>query len=303
MNDEPLVSILMNCYNGETYLRESLNSVINQTYKNWELIFWDNQSKDESVNIFKSYNEKRFKLYKAEKHTILYEARNLAIQKTSGEFIAFLDTDDIWLPDKLTKQVELFKKKEVGFVYSNFWILNDNLIFKKKIFRRKKLPTGNTLKSILLDYVVGLSTIIVRKEKIKNINNVFNTNYDLLADFDFVINFSVNNNFGCIQKPTTYIRVHEKSLSHVSIDQLIEQSKDWYNEAKSNSILSSYKELKNVYEKILYDEIKQIILKGKFFKSFYKIFKFPFGIKKIKLFLLLFLPKKIFLLLKKFNYL
>ena len=241
MSSEPLVSILMNCYNGESYLKESLNSVINQTYKNWELIFWDNKSQDKSVKIFKDYDEKRFKLFHASEHTILYEARNLAIQKTSGEFIAFLDTDDIWLPDKLAKQVEIFKNREIGLVYSNFWMLSDNLLFKKKIFRKKQLPTGKILKNILSDYVVGLSTIIVRKDKIKNLKNVFNTNYDLLADFDFVINFSIDNNFGCIQEPTTIIRIHEKSLSHVFIDQLIQQSKEWYSKAQSDPFLSSQK--------------------------------------------------------------
>ena len=110
MINEPLVSILMNCYNGQEYLREALNSIINQQYKNWELIFWDNQSKDNSIKIFSDYKDKRFKLFRAEKHTVLYEARNLAIKKTSGELIAFLDTDDIWLPDKLTKQVALFSR-------------------------------------------------------------------------------------------------------------------------------------------------------------------------------------------------
>jgi glycosyltransferase involved in cell wall biosynthesis len=303
MINEPLVSILMNCYNGQEYLKEALNSVINQQYKNWELIFWDNQSKDNSIKIFSDYKDKRFKLFRAEKHTVLYEARNLAIKKTSGELIAFLDTDDIWLPDKLTKQVALFKNKDIGLVYGNFWTFNNNNILKKKIFCKKKLPTGNVLRSILSDYRVGLSTIIVRKRNIKNIKKVFNTTYDLLADFDFVINFSINNNFGCIQEPTAYIRIHEKSLSHVFIDQLIKQAKDWYSEAKTNSSLSSQKELKKVYEKILYDETRQIILKEKFFRAFYKFLKFPLSLRKIKLFLLLFLPKKIFSSLKKINYL
>ena len=303
MNEKPLVSILMNCYNGERYLRESLSSVLNQTYKNWELIFWDNKSQDESVKIFNSFNDKRFKLFNAEKHTILYEARNLAIQKTTGELIAFLDTDDIWLSDKLEKQVKLFKNKEVGLVYSNFWMLNDSLLLKKKIFRKKKLPRGKVLKSILSDYVVGLSTIIISRNKIKDIKNVFNIKYDLLADFDFVVNFSIDNNFECIQESTTYIRIHEKSLSHVFIDQLIQQSKEWYSEAQMNPALSAHKELKKVNEKILYDEVRQIILKEKFVISFFKFLKFPNSLRKFKLFLLLFLPKKIFLLLKKFNYL
>ena len=63
MTDNPLISIIMNCYNGEKYLQESLDSVINQTYKNWELIFWDNQSKDKSSEIFKSYKDKRLKYF------------------------------------------------------------------------------------------------------------------------------------------------------------------------------------------------------------------------------------------------
>ena len=60
LNEQSLVSIIMNCYNGETYLEESINSVLSQTYKNWELIFWDNRSKDKSAQIFKKHEDKRF---------------------------------------------------------------------------------------------------------------------------------------------------------------------------------------------------------------------------------------------------
>ena len=88
-NNQPLVSIIMNCFNGEKYLKFSLESVINQTYKNWELIFWDNKSKDNSAEIFKSFNDKRFKYFYADEHTSLYKARNLAIQKSQGDFISF----------------------------------------------------------------------------------------------------------------------------------------------------------------------------------------------------------------------
>ena len=86
--DKPLVSILMNCYNGEKYLKETLNSVIEQTYKNWELIFWDNQSTDKSAKIYKEYKDKRFKYYYSDKHTGLGEARSRAFKYLTGEFIA-----------------------------------------------------------------------------------------------------------------------------------------------------------------------------------------------------------------------
>ena len=88
-NNQPLVSVIMNCFNGELFLKESIQSVINQTYQNWELVFWDNRSKDKSAEIFKSYKDKRLKYFYAAEHTSLYEARNLAIKKSSGEFIAF----------------------------------------------------------------------------------------------------------------------------------------------------------------------------------------------------------------------
>ena len=74
----PLVSVIMNCHNGETYLKESINSLINQTYKNWELIFWDNFSSDSSKEVLTQFSDKRIKYYYAKNFTTLYEARNLA---------------------------------------------------------------------------------------------------------------------------------------------------------------------------------------------------------------------------------
>ena len=121
---QSLVSIIINCFNGEEYLREALESVISQTYKNWEIIFWDNQSTDTSAKIFKNYQDNRLKYYLASSHTkILYEARNYALKKATGDFIAFLDADDYWLPDKLEKQMPLFNDPKVGLVYGNLWYL------------------------------------------------------------------------------------------------------------------------------------------------------------------------------------
>ena len=125
-----LVSIIVNCYNGDKYLSEALDSILNQTYKNWELIFWDNQSNDKSAEIFKSHKDSRFKYYCANEHTSLYKARNLAIEKSNGDFIAFLDTDDLWNENKLQLQMPYFNDSKVGLVFSNLWVLKKN--FKKK---------------------------------------------------------------------------------------------------------------------------------------------------------------------------
>ena len=99
----PKVSIIMNCHNGEKYLKKSISSVINQTYKNWELIFWDNKSTDRSEKIFKDFKDKRLKYFRSNNYLKLYKARNNAIKKCRGKFIAFLDTDDWWLKKKRSK--------------------------------------------------------------------------------------------------------------------------------------------------------------------------------------------------------
>ena len=109
---DPLVSIIMNCYNGEKYLKEAIRSVINQTYKNWEIIFWDNQSKDKSSQILKSFKDKRIKYYRSKSFSKLYKARNMAINKAKGKFVSILDVDDFWINTKLEKQINLFQKEK-----------------------------------------------------------------------------------------------------------------------------------------------------------------------------------------------
>ena len=84
-SEKALVSVIMNCFNGEQYLSQAVKSVLDQDYDNFEVIFWDNQSTDNSASIFKSFNDKRLKYFYANKHTNLYEARNHAIEKSNGE--------------------------------------------------------------------------------------------------------------------------------------------------------------------------------------------------------------------------
>ena len=83
MSKSPLVSIIMNCYNSESFLKEAIESVIFQTYQNWELIFWDNQSTDNSSEILKSFNDSRITYIYAPSHTRLFHARNEAINVTA----------------------------------------------------------------------------------------------------------------------------------------------------------------------------------------------------------------------------
>lgn len=109
-SERPFVSVLMNCYNGEKYLRAALDSVLAQTCQNWELIFWDNQSTDKSAAICKSYGDPRIRYFYASEHTELGAARIQAFKKIHGEFVAVLDADDVAHPDRLARQVEYLEQ-------------------------------------------------------------------------------------------------------------------------------------------------------------------------------------------------
>ena len=103
---KPFVSFVMNCYNGEKYLHRSLDSILKQTYSNWELVFWDNASTDHSKEMLESYNEPRFKYFRSQENVSLGQARAWAVDVCKGDFIAFLDVDDEWFPEKTAIQVD-----------------------------------------------------------------------------------------------------------------------------------------------------------------------------------------------------
>ena len=138
MKKKPLVSVIINCFNGEKYLNEAVESVLDQNYKNWEIIFFDNNSTDNSCSILKEYKDKRIKYFKSKSKLTLYKARNLAIKKAKGKLISFLDVDDWWVKSKLNKQVKFFiKNKNVSVLYSNIYVYNEKKNQKMFILKRK----------------------------------------------------------------------------------------------------------------------------------------------------------------------
>tara|TARA_Y100001958_G_C21146877_1_gene484055 strand:+ start:338 stop:1141 length:804 start_codon:yes stop_codon:yes gene_type:complete len=238
IDNNPLISVIMNCYNGEKYLKESVQSLFNQSYTNWELIFWDNLSTDKSSKIIKEFNNKKIKYYLSEKFTNLYEARNCAISKCNGSLIAFLDTDDWWSKDKLQKQINLFaKNKDLGLIYSNCYLYNQS-DKKVKIFKNHKLPEGKITQELLNNYCIGILTILVNKDVFDN--NYFNNKYNIIGDFDFITKLSKKINFGCIQEPLAYGRKHGKNLSDIKLKLYISELKEWIKDNQKTFIDEGY---------------------------------------------------------------
>lgn len=292
-NNYPLVSIIMNCYNGETYLADALKSIISQTYKNFEVIFWDNQSHDNSAFIYKSFKDKRLKYYYAKKHTSLYRARNLALKKTRGEFIAFLDTDDVWLKNKLSSQIEKIKNNKTTLVYSNYYILNQ-FTGVKKIAYKEKLPEGVIYKELLKNYFLGIGTVLIKKDIFLKKKFFFNERFNIIGDFDFFTMLSKNNYFSSIQHPLSIYRIHKESFSNKNYQMHIDELKFWIN--KDN--IFEKRLLFFVKQKILYMEIILNIFNKKYIAAFKMLQEIYSVKKKIKIMIFLIIPNFIFKKLK-----
>ena len=283
---KPLISIIMNCYNGEEFLSQSIQSVIAQTYKNWELIFWDNRSTDNSSKILGKYKDKRIKYFYARKNTVLYEARNLAIKEAKGEFIAFLDVDDFWSKNKLELQIAHFKEKKIGLVYSNFYKFKNG---KKKLAFNNNLPSGKVTAQIIKNYQVGILTVILRKSFL-NKKKLFDFKYDLLSDYDFILNFSLKHSFDVVNQPLAFYRIHENQLQKKKMVFQAKQFCEWFKKKKIKNKFKKY-DLSSINQKYDYYSILKEIDNSKI-KLFLKIFK-KFNFKNfIKISAIILLPKK-----------
>jgi glycosyltransferase involved in cell wall biosynthesis len=288
-----LVSIVINCYNGEKYLRKSIESVLDQTYQNFELIFWDNQSKDQSKNIIKSYQDKRIKYFYSLNHTTLYQARNLALKECKGDFVCFLDVDDYFLKDKIAKQLLYFEDKKVGVIYTNYYRYYED-INKKKILTNKLLPSGNLTQYILEESQISFMTVMIRKKSLDSLEFNFDRKYSIIGDYDLLYRLSLFWDFGYIEEPLAVYRIHKDNFSKNSI-LFIDELKDWYNK--------NYKFFKNkknyIYKKIIFIQALEYLSKRKMLKFIIEFCKYPMSLNKIKLFLIMIIPNFFLKFLKK----
>jgi|TARA_B100000929_G_scaffold186260_1_gene147464 glycosyltransferase involved in cell wall biosynthesis len=237
-NNYPSVSVIMNCHNGEKYLKESVRSVINQSYKNWELIFWDNVSTDNSKEIVESFIDKRIKYFCSKKFTNLYEARNLAIEKASCNYIAFLDTDDKWSADKLEKQINfLNNNSQFDVIFSNYYVFNETKN-TKYLKHKKPLPSGLITQSLLDYYSLGLATVLLKKNIFKK--NKFENDYNIIGDFDFFIEISQNIRIASLDEPLAIYRLHKNNLSGQKIDIYTKELDSWVNKNKKKLLGKGY---------------------------------------------------------------
>jgi glycosyltransferase involved in cell wall biosynthesis len=222
----PVVSVIMNCRNGEAFVSEAVNSVLNQSFVDFELIFWDNQSTDSTADIVKGFCDSRIKYYLSDTADSLGLARQKAITIASGRFIAFLDSDDKWSPDKLDNIIPLFNDSEVGLAYSNC-ILFDGSGFKKLLYSRSSdYATGHVFYQLLSRYFLNLQTVVVRRDAIDSVDGgMFDPSLQVSEEADLFIRISHNWKLAMIDKVLAEYRIHSKSDSWSKTEQFVKDAK------------------------------------------------------------------------------
>lgn len=265
MNNNSLVSVVVNCFNGEKFIDKCITSILNQTYKNFEIIFWNNKSNDNSLSILNKYTDPRIRLYDSDIHTNISVARNEAIKKTTGEYICFIDVDDYWSKNKLEEQIKNFYSEKIGVSFTNFWYvkIQKNLETKKPI--SLKFEEGLTNK-IIKKYEIVLSTIMIRKKILEDHKIIFNEKYHIISDFDFILKLSLLTKFYHLKDFLTYRTWHGINESIKKRENAVYEMEDWLKK-NTYTYKNYFKEISFLKNKVFYDNINFKIKKKKIFKA------------------------------------
>ncbi|MGB8658701.1 MAG: glycosyltransferase [Candidatus Zixiibacteriota bacterium] len=202
----PEVSVVIPTYNSAHFLGEALQSVFDQTFKDYELIVVDDGSTDETKQIVAEYGDKIKYIF--QENSGPASAKNNGIRNSVGKYIAFLDADDLWLPTKLEKQVKTFQQSpELAMIFTEHSVFNDRGIYLALIGKRKRLIKGDIARNIFLHNGVATPTVIVRKEIFNKIG-LFEEDLCMAEDDNMWVRIAVNFKVELIDEPLVKIRFH-----------------------------------------------------------------------------------------------
>ena len=204
-----LVSIITPSYRSEKFISQTIESVLAQTYENWEMLIVDDLSPDNSNKIIEEYAQKddRIKLLKLEKNSGPAVARNRAIEEAKGRYIAFLDADDLWMPEKLEKQIAFMNKKKSALSYSSYYIISEDNGGLGVFLTKEKVTYSDLLKT----NSIGCLTAIYDR---KILGKVFMP--DIIKKQDYGLWLKILKQIkkaDGILEPLAYYRIVENSVS------------------------------------------------------------------------------------------
>lgn len=161
--EEELISIIVPVYNAENFLEDTINTVLNQTYKNWELLLINDCSKDKSKKIAKKYLSDKIRWIDMPTNGGAASARNKGIELSKGEYICFLDADDLWENEKLEKQIRYMKEKNSAFSFTGYEFADEN---GKPTGKRVNIPATINYQQALKNTTIWTSTVMLNMQKI-----------------------------------------------------------------------------------------------------------------------------------------
>jgi lipopolysaccharide heptosyltransferase II len=210
----PKISILMPTYNRAAFLEETIGSILNQTYENWELIIVDDGSDDDTEKLISRLKDQRIQFYKAGRIGINGKIKNIGLEKAHGELIAFMDSDDLWAETKLEKQVAALQEyPEAGFSLTggyNFRTVNQPVDFSYK--QREGLRYGDIFSSIFKSEISTTTpSLIFHKECLKDTGGFDETKP--FSDIDFILKLASHFKAVILYEPLLYRRLHEANDS------------------------------------------------------------------------------------------
>ena len=208
---QPVFSIVVNCRNGETYLREALDSIYAQTFQSWEIIFYDNGSTDSSLEIANSYDS-RLKIHKAEKSTNLGEARFNAVNMCAGKYLCFLDVDDVYCPEKLQRQLDIFNRENVVMVSGGMDVIDGQGLYVKTIFPR--VSGSDLYVGLLKKYQIFMCTVAIDLAYMRQNNYNFDKAFTYSPDYKLFMTIAQGANIHLADKVLSKYRTHGDNLSN-----------------------------------------------------------------------------------------
>ena len=230
------VSIITPTYNSERFIAETIVSVQAQTYQDWEMIIVDDCSTDKTAEIVASFQEKdsRIKYFYNSTNKGSALSRNLALQKAKGKWIAFLDSDDLWLPDKLEKQIEFMTKNNYHFSYTNYCEIDENSKETGILITGPKVITNKLMKAYCWP---GCLTVMYDAEKVGIMQTV-----DIRINEEYALWIKIAKKLNCylLDENLAKYRRHNKSLTSQSYFKLIKWHYIMFRKSENRNAISSF---------------------------------------------------------------
>jgi len=254
-----LVTVLINSYNGEKTIYQTIKSALAQTYKNYEILIIDDASGDNTINLVKKFNNKKLRLYRNKKNIGLGKSRVLAQSKIRGEYVCILDQDDIWHKNKIKSQLKLFSNnKKIGLIATGYKLIDENN--KVISLENKYYDMKNFINYLSFKNIFAHSTIMYRTKYAKSVG-WYSNKLIYAQDFDLTLKMLKKYEFKFLRNFLTKIRVNSKSMSKSKIFQIniineeliiLKKIRALYNLNLNNSIKNYYQYFKIKIKLFLY---------------------------------------------------